>query len=131
MANKPNPLDQLFREKLIDNQVVPSAESWKKIEANLSSKSVSIYTYWWAVAASIALVVVGSYVLTSMPNNPVKENQLADKTTSQINQETLPPTDRNELQQPELPVQITQNKITPSEKKIDKTSDKKPKGDQE
>jgi hypothetical protein len=126
MANKPNPLDELFREKLIDHQVVPSPESWKKIEANLPTKSVSLYTYWWALAASIALVVVGSYVLTSMPNNPAKENQLANKTVSQINQETLHATDRTELQQPELPAQITQNTITPSEKKIDKTSDKKP-----
>jgi hypothetical protein len=71
-------------------------------------------------------VVVGSYVLTSMPNNPAKENQLVDKTASQINQETLPATDRTELQQPELPAQITQNTITTSEKKIHKTSDKKP-----
>jgi hypothetical protein len=126
MANKPNPLDQLFREKLIDNQVIPSPEAWKKIEANLPSKSVSLYTYWWAVAASIALVLVGSYVLTSMPNNPAKENQLTEKTVSQFNQETLPATDLTELHQPDIHVQITQNTITTSEKKIHKTTDKKP-----
>jgi hypothetical protein len=127
MANKHNPLDELFREKLIDHQVVPSPEAWKKIEANLPAKSVSLYTYWWAVAASIALVLVGSYVLTSMQNNPTTENSLADKTTNPIYQETIPVADPADLQLPVQAVQITLNTIAKTEKKIQKTPEQDPK----
>lgn len=124
MAKKLNPLDQLFREKLIDHQVASSQEAWKKIEANLPTKSVSIYTYWWAVAASIAFVLVGSYVLTSMQNNPTMENPLADKTANPIYKETIPAAVPADLQLPEQAVQITQNTIAKPEKKIQKTPEK-------
>lgn len=127
MAKKPNPLDQLFREKLIDHQVAPSSKAWQKIETNLPPKTVSLYTYWWAMAASIALVLVGSYVLTTMQNNTTTKNPLAAKTANPIYPETLPAPDPVMLHLPDQAVQITKNTIAKPEKKIQKTPEKEPK----
>lgn len=47
-----NPIDQLFKNKLGEHRVAPSAEAWTKVEAGLSKKNNKVL---WRVAAVLAL----------------------------------------------------------------------------
>jgi hypothetical protein len=55
-----NAIDQLFRKKLDDHQVAPSADAWSKVEAQLSKKNKPAIA--WRIAAAILLT--GFFVLT-------------------------------------------------------------------
>lgn len=125
MAKKINPLDALFKEKLIDHQVVPSIEAWQKIEANLPAKSRSLYIYWWASAASIAGVWIAIYLLTSNPPPPTGNNQLTAKRTGEIMEKIAPKPDRSTFQPAEQPAQGRQKTISKPEKKTQKPLEKR------
>ncbi|MEI9919802.1 MAG: hypothetical protein WDO14_13540 [Bacteroidota bacterium] len=51
MSNK---LDKLFKEKLEENSLQPSAQAWEKVEAHLGKKNKMVL--WLRVAAAIAVV---------------------------------------------------------------------------
>lgn len=54
-----NKLDKLFRDKLEQHSIAPSAQAWEKVEAGFPKKN-NVRTMTWRIAAAIAaLAVVG------------------------------------------------------------------------
>lgn len=125
MAKKLTPIDAIFKEKLIDYQVVPSSEAWQKIEANLPSKSRSLKIYWWAAAASISGILIATFLLNSNSKNPISENQLTTIRLDEMTKEIEPKPDRSDFKQAENPTQMTQKRTSIPEKKIEKMVEKR------
>ncbi|HHL53235.1 MAG TPA: hypothetical protein ENJ39_07635 [Flammeovirgaceae bacterium] len=53
-----HPLDKLFAEKLIRQQMAPSADAWQQIAGQLNKKGRTIRHYRWLAAAAIALLAL-------------------------------------------------------------------------
>ena len=55
-----NGIDHLFKSSLEDYEIKPSAESWKRINEQLGSKSQdNKQPYWWAAASVILVLGIG------------------------------------------------------------------------
>jgi len=62
MANAPNNLDKLFKEKLNQHQIKPSQLAWERLENQLPKKKKEPKTYWWAAAAAVLLFGVSYFI---------------------------------------------------------------------
>jgi len=56
-----NNVDKLFKEKLGEHSLPPSAQAWEKVEAHLTKKNKGIV--WFRVAAILALLSLFTFVL--------------------------------------------------------------------
>lgn len=69
-------LDRLFREKLDQLEVKPSAQSWEVVRTQITSQK----TGWWTplrVAACVTLVLAGGLSLYLLPKSQPLQNELA------------------------------------------------------
>ncbi len=76
MSNK---VDKLFKEKLGEHSLSPSAKAWEKIEANLAKKNKGVI--WFRVAAVLALVGLLTFIWirkekTALPDQMANQDQV-------------------------------------------------------
>jgi hypothetical protein len=83
-----NGIDHLFKSSLEDYEIKPSAESWKRINEQLGSKSQdNKQPYWWAAASVILVLGIGLVFFRS----DREVIQLKGKTEiAAVNEELLP-----------------------------------------
>jgi len=97
MANAPKNLDEFFKEKLDQHSVTPSALAWERLENQLPQTPKSNKGFWWAVAASISLLLMAGFLFLPKSENISEENLMAEKIQQEVIQET--PT---EIEKPEI-----------------------------
>src|SRR5947207_636917 len=62
--NSDNDLDELFQNKLADEQLTPSKKLWNNIEAELDKDKRKPAAYWWfGIGAALLLLLGGTYFL--------------------------------------------------------------------
>lgn len=67
-----NKMDELFKNKLENHSLPPSAEAWEKVERQLEKKSKPVI--WWRAAAAVLLVgAVGWWAYTWQTSNTVSQ----------------------------------------------------------
>lgn len=73
-----NRIDQLFKEKLSDHKVAPSAEAWMKVQSGLVKKNKLVIV--WRMAAVLVLfgALIGTWYFLS-PDETITTPQLTDK----------------------------------------------------
>ncbi|MFM8739807.1 MAG: hypothetical protein ACKOC0_06340, partial [Cytophagales bacterium] len=67
-----NKMDELFKNKLENHSLPPSAEAWEKVEHQLEKKSKPVI--WWRAAAAVLLVgAMGWWAYTWQTSNTVSQ----------------------------------------------------------
>lgn len=61
-----NRIDQLFREKLHGNEVRPSAQAWRQVNAQIGKKNK--WPVYMSMAASVSILVLIGYLLIGLKN---------------------------------------------------------------
>ncbi|MEQ9289176.1 MAG: hypothetical protein RIG77_19780 [Cyclobacteriaceae bacterium] len=56
-----NKLDQLFREKLVENSTTPSPDAWRDLEVMLDKKKKKAVFWYYKVAASVLLLLASGF----------------------------------------------------------------------
>jgi len=98
-----NKVDKLFKDKLGDHVLPPSAQAWEKIESRLSKKNRSVL--WIRIAAALALVGLLTFSLLQLN----KDNQSKQPLTEQKQEIKSQPL--NELRENELIVVEKKEKV--------------------
>ncbi|MDI1322072.1 MAG: hypothetical protein PSV36_04950 [Algoriphagus sp.] len=96
MAKAPKNLDEFFKEKLDQHSVKPSALAWERLENQLPQKPESNKGIWWAIAASISLLLMAGFLFWPKPENISQENLMAEEVQQEVIQENL-----TEIEKPE------------------------------
>jgi hypothetical protein len=95
-----NGIDHLFKSSLEDYETKPSAESWKRINEQLGSKSQdNKQPYWWAAASVILVLGIGLVFFRS----DREVIQLKGKTEIAAVNEELLPNQTKLIVKPQLP----------------------------
>ena len=77
MAKSDEVLDQVFREKLENQESAPSPAAWDKLEAQLDAAKQPKKSSWWAIAAAMPLLLGLGYLIWSQAPQAEQENSLA------------------------------------------------------
>lgn len=77
MAKSDEELDRVFREKLENQEASPSLAAWDKLEAQLDAAKQPKKSSWWAIAASMPLLLGLGYLIWSQVPQTEQENSLA------------------------------------------------------
>ena len=77
MAKSDEVLDQVFREKLENQEASPSPAAWDKLEAQLDAAKQPKKNSWWAIAAAMPLLLGLGYLIWSQAPQPEQENSVA------------------------------------------------------
>jgi hypothetical protein len=80
MAKTNEQFDQHFREKLEGHQEKPSALAWERLDSQLSKSSKPTFGGWWAVAASVTVLLVAGYSFWPSEQTVSSDELVADKT---------------------------------------------------
>lgn len=129
MAKTPKNLDEFFKEKLDQHSVKPSALAWERLENQLPQKPESNKGIWWAIAASISLLLMAGFLFWPKPENISQENLVAEAVQQEVIQENKP-----EIEEPAIlgssPAQTqteeTQEPIAPPVQKSETQKKTKP-----
>jgi hypothetical protein len=113
MSNK---VDKLFKEKLGEHSVPPSAKAWERVEINLSKKNKTIT--WFRMAAAFVLVGLFTLAMIQWKNSSNERIQVAVKKDSVIQQKEL----QNPLAEKETVFPI-EDKKTPKTKRLTKKAE--------
>lgn len=120
--------DELFKSKLADHRVAPSANAWAKVEAGLAKKN---NTWVWRLAAAFLLLGLlgGTFYLR---NSPEAEHQLAETPVTVPQKQatvTEQATEKNyapaETEQPVIPA-VQKKQTVPQHKPVTVTPQVKP-----
>ncbi len=115
MANAPKNLDEFFKEKLDQHSVMPSALAWERLENQLPQTPKSNKGFWWAIAASISLLLMAGFLFWPNTGNISQENLMAEEVQQEVIQETPTEIEKSKILA-SSPVQNqaeeTQNSIT-------------------
>ncbi len=87
-----HPLDKLFAEKLIRQQMAPSADAWQQIAAQLDKKGRTTRHYRWLVAAAVMLLSLLGGLVYQGSHQPVQDTSFTEAGTSL--QPTMPALDK-------------------------------------
>lgn len=87
MAKAPKNLDEFFKEKLDQHSVKPSALAWERLENQLPQKPESNKGIWWAIAASISLLLMAGYLFYPKSDILSEENLMAEEVQQEMVQE--------------------------------------------
>ncbi len=90
MAKAPKNLDEFFKEKLGQHSVKPSALAWERLENQLPQKPESNKGIWWAIAASISLLLMAGFLFYPKSENISEENLMAEEVQQEVIQENQP-----------------------------------------
>lgn len=120
-------LDRLFEEKLGNIEVSPSAQAWEKLNAGISQKQTkkSNKAIWFAVAASIVVVLVSGVILINLSSNDISSQKLISESATNETQELVstssePKHEINQKGDSEIVVSATDN---PSNQNMQTTAD--------
>ncbi len=116
MSNK---VDKLFKDKLSEHSLPPSAQAWGKIEANLAKKNKGII--WFRIAAVLALFGLLTFVWIRNGNDKDMLPQMANKKPAEVKKKNP---ELNNKKKEEKPF-VARN--TSKEEKQGKTASKKEK----
>ena len=108
MAKSDDTLDRVFREKLENHQETPSLGAWDTLADRLDSKQApKKASSWWAIAATIPLILGAAFLFWSTGQEPEKQAPLAK--AQEINPEvvTNPPVTASPSVEPEKEVPST------------------------
>lgn len=94
MANGPKKLDEFFKEKLDQHSIKPSTLAWERLENQLPQKPESNKRLWWAIAASISLLLMAGYLFYPKYENISEENMMAEEVQQEMVQENQPETEK-------------------------------------
>ena len=88
-----NKLDELFKEKLSDYSVAPSAGAWQKIEPHLSKKNETmVWVRWAAVLLLGGLLLSALWIQRKDSASPLaKQKQPVPQKAEMKNHESLTP----------------------------------------
>ncbi|MEN2281493.1 hypothetical protein AAGF08_05090 [Algoriphagus sp. SE2] len=116
MAKSSHKLDEVFKEKLNQHNIKPSALAWERLERKLPKETKSFKGYWWAAAASVVILISVGYLLYPVISPDPGENMLA------TNQEVIIPEEQKETVST-IPENITTEEIdNPEEGTIENSS---------
>lgn len=87
MAKAPKYLDEFFKKKLDQHSVKPSALAWERLENQLPQKPESNKGIWWAIAASISLLLMAGYLFYPKSDILYEENLMAEEVQQEMVQE--------------------------------------------
>lgn len=90
MAKAPKNLDEFFKEKLDQHSVKPSALAWERLENQLPQKPGSNKGIWWAIAASITLLLMAGYLFYPKSDTLSEESLMAEEVQQEMVQENQP-----------------------------------------
>lgn len=90
MAKSSHKLDEVFKEKLDQHSIKPSALAWERLERKLPKETKSYKGYWWAAAASVVILLSAGYFLYPVITPNPGETMLA------TNQEIIIPEEKEE-----------------------------------
>ena len=90
MAKAPKNLDEFFREKLEQHSVKPSALAWERLENQLPQKTESNKGLWWAIAASISLLLMAGYLFYPKSDTLSEETLMAEEVQQEMVRENQP-----------------------------------------
>ncbi|MBN3520207.1 hypothetical protein JYB62_09340 [Algoriphagus lutimaris] len=96
MANLSQKLDKIFKEKLDQHEVKPSALAWERLEKELPKEPKSNRGFWWAAAASVVILLSAGYFFYPSETNDNSDDFLA------TNQEVISP-DKSDMRNTETP----------------------------
>ncbi|MBN3582842.1 hypothetical protein JYB64_10645 [Algoriphagus aestuarii] len=85
MANSSQNLDKVFKEKLDQHSIKPSALAWERLESKLPKEPKSNKGFWWAAAASVVIVLSAGYFLYPVESTDPTGDMMA--TTQEITQQ--------------------------------------------
>lgn len=77
MANSSQNLDKVFKEKLDQHSIKPSALAWERLESKLPKEPKSNKGFWWAAAASVVILLSAGYFLYPLESNDPTGDMLA------------------------------------------------------
>ncbi len=111
-----NKLDELFKEKLSDYAVAPSAGAWDKVEAGLSKKSKTILWLRWAAVFLLGGLLMGSPWLQRQDNSKTlaKENQPDVRIDEVPVQKSMPPMVKEQKLMANNARKKKENKVNPA-----------------
>jgi cytoskeletal protein RodZ len=127
MANTNEEFDRIFREKLGDHQEKPSALAWERLENQLPKSKSSFSGIWWAVAASVTVILAAGWMFWNTSDEVSNPKMLAEQTQ---NSTEKPNSSSNEPQVSELgstapKVEIQPQKTLASTTTVPRTESKK------
>ena len=79
MAKTNEEFDRIFREKLEKHQEKPSALAWERLNDQLPTSKSSHRGIWWAVAASVAVVLMSGWMFWKNSGEIGQEQLLAEE----------------------------------------------------
>jgi hypothetical protein len=82
MAKTNEEFDRIFREKLEHHQQKPSALAWERLNNQLPASKSTNRGIWWAVAASVSILIVAGWVVWNNSGEMNRDQLLAEENTS-------------------------------------------------
>ena len=82
MAKTNEEFDRIFREKLENHQEKPSALAWERLNNQLPASKSSNRGICWAIAASVAVVIVSGWMFWNNSGEATQEQLLAEENTA-------------------------------------------------
>lgn len=79
MAKTNNEFDRIFKEKLENHQEKPSALAWERLNNQLPASKSSNRGIWWAIAASVAVVIVSGWMFWKNSGEIDQDQLLAEE----------------------------------------------------
>lgn len=79
MAKTNEEFDRIFREKLEKHQEKPSALAWERLNSQLPVSKASHRGIWWAVAASVAVILVSGWIFWKNSGEVAQDQLLAEE----------------------------------------------------
>lgn len=104
MAKTNEQFDQHFKEKLDGHREKPSALAWERLESQLPKDSKPAFGIWWAIAASVTVLLVAGYSFWPRETGIAEEALMAEKTETPI-ETTLDSTSKSVIDGSQSPIE--------------------------
>ncbi len=114
MAKSSHKLDEVFKEKLDQHSIKPSALAWERLERELPKEPKSKKGFWWAIAASIVILLSAGYFLYPADSTDSLDTMLATK------QEVIIPEEKEEANPVTPESNAPEEKITEAISEVEK-----------
>jgi outer membrane biosynthesis protein TonB len=125
MAKTPKNLDEFFKEKLDQHSVTPSALAWERLENQLPQKPESNKGIWWAIAASISLLLMAGFLYWPKSENISQENLMAEEVQQEVIQENQPEIEEPTILEPSSSQPEAEETQEPTAQPVQKPETKK------
>ncbi|SIN66349.1 hypothetical protein [Algoriphagus halophilus] len=134
MANSSQKLDKIFKEKLDQHEVKPSALAWERLEKELPKEPKSNRGFWWAAAASVVILLSAGYFFYPSETKDNSDELLAtnqeiispDNSDIRNSETTIPDELPTEIEEEQLPAPVEIKEEPKAEITSNKPSNKKP-----